>query len=75
MKGFMIIIVCLLCANIFFSSSFIVARELKEIKDPGKRSNVPFNCGRGKRYCIPGSPPCGIYKRCGPRAPPPPPKK
>uniref|UniRef100_A0A3N7GP99 Uncharacterized protein n=1 Tax=Populus trichocarpa TaxID=3694 RepID=A0A3N7GP99_POPTR len=67
MKAFLI--ACILLATIVFSPlSTCTARELAEraIPSPGlNRGNVPFNCGRGKRYCVPSQPPkrCPPYKR------------
>ncbi|KAL9381180.1 hypothetical protein Peur_026837 [Populus x canadensis] len=73
------LIASILLATIVFSPlSTCTARELAERAvhsppinplNPGK---VPFNCGRGKRYCVPSQPPtstpCLPYKRdCGRR--------
>uniref|UniRef100_A0A6N2LYC5 Uncharacterized protein n=1 Tax=Salix viminalis TaxID=40686 RepID=A0A6N2LYC5_SALVM len=65
MKAFLI--VCFLLATVVFSPlSTCTARELAEKKgsvggalDPGK---VPFQCGKGNRYCVPPTP----KKRCSP---------
>ncbi|KAG6741946.1 hypothetical protein POTOM_055226 [Populus tomentosa] len=84
MKAFLL--ACILLAVIVFSPlSTCTARELAERDlsatkspgpDPGK---VPFNCGRGQRYCVrshpppppppsPPPPPCSLYNRnCGRR--------
>ncbi|KAJ6861247.1 hypothetical protein NC651_037353 [Populus alba x Populus x berolinensis] len=71
MKAFLL--ACILLAAIVFSPlSTCTARELSERDlsatkspgpDPGK---VPFNCGRGQRYCVVSKPPtptpCSPYK-------------
>ncbi|KAL9343817.1 hypothetical protein Peur_064248 [Populus x canadensis] len=66
------LIACILLATIVFSPlSTCTARELAERAGPSPPVNplnpgkVPFNCGRGKRYCVPSQPPkrCPPYKR------------
>ncbi|KAG6741945.1 hypothetical protein POTOM_055225 [Populus tomentosa] len=66
MKAFLL--ACILLAAIVFSPlSTCTARELAERDESG--SNNPhkpvFGCGRGKRYCVPKTPPpCRtLYKR------------
>ncbi|KAF9663942.1 hypothetical protein SADUNF_Sadunf17G0104500 [Salix dunnii] len=78
MKAFFI--ACILLATVVFSPlSSCTARELAvsaNVKGYGvvdlavgngalAPGNIPFNCGRGNRYCVPSPPktPCLPYKR------------
>ncbi|KAG5227131.1 hypothetical protein IMY05_017G0087800 [Salix suchowensis] len=65
MKAFLIAFI-LLATVVFSPLSTCTARELVERGSSGALApGIPFNCGRGKRYCV--TPPtkkrCRVYKR------------
>ncbi|KAG5227126.1 hypothetical protein IMY05_017G0087300 [Salix suchowensis] len=67
MKAFLIAFI-LLATVVFSPLSTCTARQLVERGSYGALApgNIPFNCGNGKRYCVPKPPkkPCrSLYRR------------